>query len=127
MEQNFNVPTQENNRGLPISIFLISILGIGIGLLAFWFFSKPTTDTSIPISIESPTITPTSEILRPVTNTISTTTPTPRPTGPGQYACSIGGDCKIWNPKIQKENCTTTFADDKCMDKCSDISIRCKI
>lgn len=114
----------QNRNGIPLYFLIILFLGITLGISAYWFLSAPKSSLPIPIAQNQdannqPMITPTEKII--------TLTPTPRPTGPGPYACSIGGDCKHWNEQIQKENCTTTFADSNCLDQCTDTTKRCKI
>ncbi|HCM82327.1 MAG: hypothetical protein UV63_C0010G0006 [Microgenomates group bacterium GW2011_GWC1_43_11] len=63
----------------------------------------------------TPTITPTPR---------STPTPTPRPTGPGPYACDPLGICNHYGDAQRKE-CPKTYADDHCLDECSDIKVQC--
>lgn len=73
----------------------------------------PQKDGSAPISLR--TVLPT-----------TTPTPTPRPTGPGRYACSTLGTCKDFADAIRSTKCSITFADDHCLDQCTDVTKRCK-
>lgn len=53
--------------------------------------------------------------------------PTPRPTGPGTYACSPQGVCNHYkNPENEEFDCPVTFADLHCLDQCEDLTKRCK-
>ena len=57
---------------------------------------------------------------------LPTPTTTPRPTGPGTYACDPVGQCKIYSDDVRKEKCTVTYADLHCLDRCGDATKRCK-
>ncbi|MEK9143029.1 MAG: hypothetical protein AAB481_00145 [Patescibacteria group bacterium] len=56
----------------------------------------------------------------------ATPTPTPRPAGPGQYACSPEGTCNVYSDGTRKQYCTTTYADNRCLDQCGDKEKQCK-
>lgn len=49
---------------------------------------------------------------------------TPRPTGPGPFACSPDGACNSYGEEMRKQ-CPITFADYRCLDTCDDASKRC--
>lgn len=51
---------------------------------------------------------------------------TPRPTGPGSYACSPEGTCNVYNDETRKQFCTTTYADNRCLDQCGEKEKQCK-
>ncbi|MEK7141013.1 MAG: hypothetical protein AAB800_00535 [Patescibacteria group bacterium] len=53
-------------------------------------------------------------------------TPTPRPTGPGQYACSQEGVCNVYSDAARTQYCTVTFADSRCLDQCGTKENQCK-
>lgn len=54
-----------------------------------------------------------------------TLTPTPRPTGPGSYACSPEGTCNLYGDAVRTQYCTKTYADSLCLDQCKDKSKQC--
>lgn len=118
--------TSSNNSSWKVIVIVTSMFVVSLVLLLVYYYrsSSNTTNTPIPINED--------QSLNNNTNEEEMTTPNPTksqpgPTGPGQYACSINGDCKDWDLKIEKENCTVTFADRSCENKCNDTSIRCKI
>jgi hypothetical protein len=53
-------------------------------------------------------------------------TPTPRPTGPGDYACDPYGVCNKYSEEARKQFCTVTFADSLCLDQCGDKTKQCQ-
>ncbi len=59
-----------------------------------------------------------------LTETVSET-PTPRPTGPGQYACSPEGICNLYGKEQRAQYCTTTYADSFCLDQCGNKNNLC--
>lgn len=67
---------------------------------------------------------PTSNKTEPTS--VSVTSPTPRPKGPGTYACSPSGVCNEYDdPKKEDYGCPVTFADRFCLDSCNDLGERC--
>ena len=108
----------QSKNGLPVFVILILLTGTLLGVFVFGLFSKKSTQEPIPIQAETNQI---------VMSETTASKPTSRPTGPGQYACSIGGDCKDWDPNIRALNCTVSFSDRLCLDQCGDITKRCKI
>lgn len=52
-------------------------------------------------------------------------TPTPRPTGPGDYACDPYGQCNLYSDEMRKQYCTVTFADSLCLDQCGEKTKQC--
>lgn len=55
----------------------------------------------------------------------ATPTPTPRPTGPGVYACSPEAACNLYSDTMRGQYCTTTYADSLCLDQCEDKAKQC--
>lgn len=55
----------------------------------------------------------------------ATPTPTPRPTGPGVYACSPEAVCNLYSDAMRESYCTTTYADSLCLDQCGDKAKQC--
>jgi len=114
-------PGSKPDKGIPILI-LIPVLVV---ITASIFLLPPL------LQKKSPSIPTTSPTQQPITNNREPITPstTPIPTplqGPGTYSCSLLGTCKNWDPQIQKENCTVTFADKDCLGQCGDTTKRCK-
>lgn len=62
--------------------------------------------------------------LNPATPSSSPTS-SPRPNGPGSYACSPNGTCNVYSDEIRKQYCTTTYEDNRCLDQCEDKSKLC--
>lgn len=121
------VPDQENKQGIPLIFIFDLLLVIVLAFSGYWIFTHRTTNDTLPIdetALEQPLP---NSLPTKATKALPATTPTPRPTGPGPFACSSLGSCKIWNTQIQKDNCTVTFADNNCLDQCGDITKRCKI
>lgn len=52
-------------------------------------------------------------------------TPTPRPTGPGEYACDPYGVCNRYSEKARTQYCTQTYADSRCLDQCGNKEKQC--
>lgn len=75
---------------------------------------------STPLRIDTgKSLTPSSREVKP------TTTPTPRPTGPGNYACSPEGVCNLYSDEMRTQYCRKTYADPLCLDQCADPAKRC--
>lgn len=52
-------------------------------------------------------------------------TSTPRPTGPGDYACDPYGQCNLYSDAMRSQYCTRTFADSLCLDQCGEKTKQC--
>lgn len=107
--------------------FLIVGLVIVLGILTYAFLStnggffglgSSKEDTQEVFTGPAPT--------KPAPTSIVETSPTPRPKGPGTYACSPSGVCNEYDdPKKEGYGCPVTFADRFCLDSCSDLAKRC--
>ena len=113
------------DKGIPIFILVILFVIVIGSLFLFRYILQKSTDR--PVNTTDINLEPGNRNQEPTTPPSLTPTPTTRPTGPGQYACSALGSCKDWDLQIQKENCTVTFADRNCLDQCSDTTKRCNL
>ena len=52
-------------------------------------------------------------------------TPTPQPTGPGEFACAPDGTCNRYGEDARKQYCSVTYADTLYLDSCSDTTKQC--
>lgn len=75
----------------------------------------------LPIRNNSP------DSMQRTSSALPSPTPTPTPIqGPGQYACDPEGTCKNYSDNVRKAKCQETFADPGCLERCGNVSIRCK-
>ncbi len=120
-----NLPPQpETDKGIPMFVLVLLAIVVAFLVWLLWYtVQKSNNQKPIPVTNQEST----QNSPQQYTVSTPTPTPTPRPTGPGQYACSAAGDCKDWDAQIQKANCTITFADNQCLDKCGDRAVRCKL
>ena len=119
---NLTPPDPKSDRGIPTYVLVILSIVVVSLLFLFNFFLQKSRRQSIPIPIS------TTNNQRP-SSSLPTIQATPTSTplqGPGPYSCSLLGTCKNWDPQLQKENCTVTFADKDCLGQCSDSTKRCK-
>ena len=114
---NLTPPDPKPDKDIPIYILVILFVMVIGSLFLFRYVLQKSTNR--PVNTTNINQEPT---------TLPSLTPTPTPLqGPGPYACSVLGSCKIWDLQIQKENCTTTYADKNCLNQCDDITKRCTI
>ncbi len=87
---------------------------------------NPTEFASSVISLSSPGIPANARIQSTTTSPLTPPSSSiPRTTGQGNYACSLEGVCNVYSDEARKQYCTTTFADNRCLDQCGNESKRC--
>ena len=105
-------------------LFLIGLAVVGVAAYAFlnvWVFRYATSSRKPEGTKTDKSSAPQAREQKP----IATPTPTPRPTGPGVYACSPEAACNLYSDTMREQYCTTTYADSLCLDQCADKAKQC--
>lgn len=119
-----------SSRVVKIALLVVGAM-IALGILSYAVLSLNSGFSGLEIFKESPggstqeaTTEPPST--GPESTSVSAPSPTPRPKGPGTYACSPAGVCNEYaDPKKEEYGCPVTFADRLCLDSCNDVAKRC--
>ena len=121
-EKNFLSLFRRQPAMIGLVVVLLILLGLGV-----WYFLYPKEGASLfgiqreQTSTETPGDETGEFLISP------TSSPTPRPTGPGTYACDPNGICNEYDgPEKPEYDCPKTFADRFCLDSCEDLTVRCK-
>jgi len=120
---NLTPPDPKPDKDIPIYILVILFVMVIGSLFLFRYVLQKSTNR--PVNTTNINQEPRTNNQEPTAPPSLTPTPTPLQ-GPGPYSCSFLGTCKNWDPQIQKENCTVTFADKDCLGQCGDTTKRCK-